>query len=334
MYLNKLKLQLANVNQDQINEIENHLKSDVQMLLQIGEDFQAKINFNVISDKIKTIMMAVTNDKDLDLAALFRDTDLLTSVKREERSIVPVVGHIPAADNTLRVTNWPFPDQLPGSPFVVGGTGSGKTLFIRDLKPDVTIRMSEPVEDIDYSEEFNTISVASFDDMLTASIVLGLLGLRVAVDSIRAIMYAIKGPATSGGIVATAYNLLTSINNVYAHYNIVCPIVINPMTKKEDVEDVYIRAAASSVGAVHMEDGKVASMQYRSAKGRRFDVDYSVSTPTDVEAWQPETVATIDMSDMDVEGREPRRMAIGIDKPNDIDDADDLDPRVAAKINL
>jgi hypothetical protein len=332
MLLSKISQVLQNITNEDVARIESHLKVDDPILVQVGEDFQAKLDFNVVSDKIKTILVAVKEGKELDLTTLFRDTNLLKKVDNDDRKIVPIVGHMPSVDQSIRVSSWPFENQLPGAIFVVGGTGSGKTIFVSGLEPDIMVRMSEPVESVDYDPNVNTISVSNLDDMLTAVIVFGLLNLRVAVDSIRSILYAIKGPASSGGVVATVYNLLTSMNNILAHYNIVCPIVINPMVKLEDVADVYNRAAASAVGAVHMEGGAVLNMQYRSSKGRRFDVEMSRSSEKD-EEWTPHTIA-VDVSDMDLVGREPRRLVIGNDTPQGIDDADDMDPRITPLIKL
>jgi hypothetical protein len=288
-------------------------------------------------------------------AALRPEDDTLWTVVSSYRSPTSVIPSFEGLPPNPRDHNWPFPQMLPGLYGIVGGTGSGKTDHVRELQPDLIIRFSEPLESVDIQTEVPIISCRDFFDVVLATLVCTASGLNVAVDSLRGLLYSLRGPATGKGIVGTVFTLFTTLNNFCAFYDAVVPVVINPMVDDKDIEHVYNRMAASMTAASWIQNSNLEKLQYRGLQHRVFFdkttlervqkgvspsdlVDVSgahfkdnVSLPSDED--ESKHHLRLDMDDLKAAGRGPLRPAVDRNLP-DADDVDDFSPRVTPPINL
>lgn len=165
---------------------------------------------------------------------------------------------------------WPEKDVLPGIIVALGDTGSGKTTYLlKDSGVDVIIRYGEPYEAVDRAP--NTVPALSVVEAISMAFLLSALGWRVAIDSLRTLVYGLEGNAMEGGMVASLFDLLTQLNNLAAEAGFVIHVAINPMLADMSKADrLFKRVAASVSGAVHIVDGSVRERTFRLASGRSW----------------------------------------------------------------
>nr|QYF49845.1 MAG: hypothetical protein 2 [Guangxi cysto-like virus 13] len=157
---------------------------------------------------------------------------------------------------------------FPGTTLVIGDTFQGKTFVTRErLDVDMIIRLTEPFEDVDLDPR--TVPVSTLHQALSIAIVCSHLGYRVAIDSLRAVVFNQSGAAMAGGISASLFSDLTTLNNLFATAGVHVVTTLNPML--DDVSKLprfYIRAGASVAAALVVEDGQITDGMVRTEKGR------------------------------------------------------------------
>lgn len=172
--------------------------------------------------------------------------------------------------------DWPVPDLMPGVTVLLGDTGSGKTFYVRNvLHPDLTLRFSEPLEPID--GENQVVTMNSLLTTLETAIVYSALGLTVAIDSLRMLVYSLSGAAMEGGMSAALFDTITTLNNLFASVGGNVAVVVNPLLSDPTKADrLFTRIAASCAGAIHLRDREVADATFRLSSGREL---HSQSAP-------------------------------------------------------
>lgn len=134
---------------------------------------------------------------------------------------------------------------LPGLLLIVGGTGAGKTRYIRrSLKTDFIIRWSEPTEDVHY--EPNVCPVNTLSQAIGGALFLSLLGHTVVIDSLRATVTAAGSKLGKGGIANELTDMFLQFNEFFASFGVQVACTLNP-----GVDDpVALGAFSAKVGAV------------------------------------------------------------------------------------
>lgn len=185
----------------------------------------------------------------------------------EFHSVTPA---LPMAD--VEATDWPVKQGLPGLTVVLGETKSGKTHYVVNvLRPDVIIRFGEPMEHVNFAD--NVCVVDSFTRVLGLAITLGLMGKTVAIDSLRKLVFGLKGSATEGGVSALVYDMVTELSNLFSSIGVSIVATVNPMVQDElKTLNVFNRLAASGVGAILISNRAVAATDLRLFDGRSFDI--------------------------------------------------------------
>lgn len=163
-------------------------------------------------------------------------------------------------------TNWPVKDSMPGGVIYMGDTKSGKTTKLRKLDCFI-VRYGEPFEDVDL-EDF-TIPAGDLIAALDTALVLSALGCNVAIDSLRLVVYALKGNPMEGGVIASLFELITQLNNFFADLGFSIGLAINPMLADESkATRLASRIEASCAGLVHIVEREVILETYRLVTGR------------------------------------------------------------------
>lgn len=173
--------------------------------------------------------------------------------------------------------NWPFPGVVPGGTAVMGEMESGKTRFVLTTSgADIVFRISEPLENID--EEDFSVPLDSYVATVCGVIAYALCDAKVAIDSLRGLMYNLQGDATEGGVKSGLYDLLTFLNNLFAEIGATVIMTINPMSSTgTKVDGIYKRVGSSLAAILLMQDGSIAKSSYRNDQGRRVPVVDSIA---------------------------------------------------------
>lgn len=171
--------------------------------------------------------------------------------------------------------DWPVKDAINGAVILLGDTGSGKSTFVKKiLDVDFILRYSEPQEDVDLDPR--SIPVSSLTMMITVSTTLAAMGLRVAVDSLRSLVYGMEGNAIEGGMSAGIYDFVSQVNNLFADIGHPVILTVNPLIGTgQDAElkseRTFNRLAALCSGAYHLDSdspGTVRARTFRLTSGR------------------------------------------------------------------
>lgn len=213
--------------------------------------------------------------------------------------------------------NWPVPEAMPGVAYVLGDTGAGKTFFLRHAKAiDFIVRFGEPFEDID----LDPISIPShsFFNAFTSAIILSILGYRVAVDSLRSLVYGLSGNPMEGGMVAALFDVCTQVNNLVADLGCSIIMSINPMLSDPTKADrLYTRIGAAAAGAIHIVDHEEKASTFRLINGRTssnlsqgLKVDSGTKDPHAADFEHQEGVGTMVPMDRVRENPQPTRTAV------------------------
>lgn len=197
-------------------------------------------------------------------------------IGEDEESSPSVLYPLYASELFHRSNDWPVDGVMNGVVVLQGGTGSGKTTRIKDvLNADVIIRYGEPSEMIDLDPR--AVPARSVSALMTMMLTLSTLGMRVAVDSLRSLLYGLKGNTTTLGISAGVYDFLTQANNAMADIGGVAVMALNPLTgegaSSEDVvQTVFSRlTSACSGGQLLGQKGEMLRSTYRLTTGRSFE---------------------------------------------------------------
>lgn len=171
--------------------------------------------------------------------------------------------------------NTPVKGIMPGVFAVMGETRSGKTTYIRDIaKPDLIIRAAEPFEPVDCGS--NVVTVRTYPQAFGLVLLGALTRTRVAIDSLRGLVFNMRGNAGEGGVSTALYELLTTLNNFSAEFGAVTFLAVNPMVgDNEKVMRLLSRFEASVAAIVFLESGKVKYGSVRTLSGRQVTTDGS-----------------------------------------------------------
>lgn len=176
----------------------------------------------------------------------------------------------------------PSPDTpvkgiMPGVFAVMGETRSGKTTYIRDIaKPDLIIRAAEPFEPVDCDS--NVVTVRTYPQAFGLVLLGALTRTRVAIDSLRGLVFNMRGNAGEGGVSTALYELLTTLNNFSAEFGAVTFLAVNPMVgDNEKVMRLLSRFEASVAAIVFLDSGKVKYGSIRTLSGRQVTTEGSTA---------------------------------------------------------
>lgn len=171
--------------------------------------------------------------------------------------------------------NNPVKGIMPGVFAVMGETRSGKTTYIRDIaKPDLIIRAAEPFEPVDWDS--NVVTVRTYPQAFGLVLLSALTKTRVAIDSLRGLVFNMRGNAGEGGVSTALYELLTTLNNFSAEFGAVTFLAVNPMVgDNEKVMRLLSRFEASVAAIVFLDAGKVKYGSIRTVLGRQVTTDGS-----------------------------------------------------------
>lgn len=177
--------------------------------------------------------------------------------------------------------DWPQVGIMPGLFPVVGETRSGKTRYIRDFaKVDLIIRAAEPFEPVDFMA--NTVQVGTYPEAIGLIVLSALAEVRVALDSLRGLVFNLKGTTGEGGVSNAIYELLTTLNNVSAEFGALTIVAVNPMVGEAKTIELMIRLEASVAAIVRVSKGQVVYGAYRDMSDQRKTyVGNGVSAPDD-----------------------------------------------------
>jgi hypothetical protein len=284
--------------------------------------FDPKVIFDAISD--------ITDSKEpvqLTVGDL-QEMDGFVRSKGDERvgSVVPSVYSFISFEEEENKLGWPHPGVLPGITVMLGDRGAGKTTYLLDkMSLDVLIRLNEPTEHVDFAT--NVISAVSVTNAITTAIFLSAMGMNVAIDSFKSLVYSLKGPALPGGMSSGVFDLMTTVNNLVANFGSHFVVTLNPMSTDVDkIHRTYDLLAASATGAMFIQSFKVTSSTFRlfdkrvsdtgafSTTGRLEEDSYELVGPKP-QVDLPETIDPLTWSSASVK------------EPND-------KPRPAGKLNF
>lgn len=220
-----------------------------------------------VSRLLNTVQEYFDNKKVVDLTVGdLQEMDFFEKLPRDslDQSMIPSVSAlIDFSDNRLE---FPYPNSLGGATVVIGAVGSGKSFYVLKTKGvDVLIRLNEPMENLDNDD--SAYPATSVTNALSVSIVLSLLGLKVAIDSFKSLVFGLEGAALTGGMSSGVFDFMTTANNVIANFGVNVLITVNPMDPLK-VQPVYDMLSASVTGAVLIENKRVFAETYRLADGR------------------------------------------------------------------
>lgn len=168
----------------------------------------------------------------------------------------------------LTGAQWPVPGIFPGIVTIVGDTGAGKTEYIdKKLGATAIVRFGEPIELVDADPR--VVPARTAGEAISIGILLDCFGHRVAIDSLRKLVYSLDGAAMEGGIVAALFDVVTALNNVVSSSGAVLMAAFNPMMADESkIGRLHQRLAASCSGSILVANGSVEDSLLRTTRGR------------------------------------------------------------------
>lgn len=169
-------------------------------------------------------------------------------------------------------------DQIAGAFMIIGMTRAGKSEYLFGQgQPDIVFRHNEPFEVYDVNSD--VVHITGFPATLLGAVVANLLGARSAIDSMRGVVSGLSGSAREGGVLNRLFPTQTGINNIFANFACVIPVVLNPMVQSVDALRTIFDDTGSSVSAmVLIDDAKVVGSEIRSWSGRLVE-------PVSQESW-------------------------------------------------
>jgi hypothetical protein len=240
------------------------ITSDLQVFSILGESFTLSIENAILN--ADTIAKA-TKAKEVDVGALLKKMApvfLLSELRARKNAAY-------APDFYVGSNDFPVSKVFPGLIPVIGGTGAGKTTYLKTkAKVDIIIRCSEPAESVDVAGA--AIGARSIDQALSLAISFSLAGYRVAIDSLRKLVYTNSGGAGTleGGISGGLYDALTTISNILVDTGVTIFAAINPLAKKDVMETLFTSVASSTAGALFIENSVATKSTFRLEDGRFF----------------------------------------------------------------
>lgn len=183
---------------------------------------------------------------------------------------VKVKGRRPVPTPVMEpeVKDWPRQGSFPGAYLLLGERGSGKTHYLRhQAQLDLLVRFGEPFEDVDIDS--GVVSARDLQEAISCVLVMGALGYRLGIDSLRTLVYGLQGAAMSGGMSSEIMPLMTTFSNLFTMYGVSCFLVINPMLSDDDkMSELFLRLASAANGAILLQRRQVTMEEFRLASGR------------------------------------------------------------------
>lgn len=236
--------------------------------------------------KIKVFVNACVQDFDKARADLKQDESTDVSYDR---------GLVSGFSNNLFYPDhkgWPFENMVPGAFWVLAERNGGKSFFVsQKIGSDFIIRISEPTEKLD--SDPRVIGFTDYRHAFAASVLLGLLGLRVSIDSLRGVVFSVRGNATTGGYSSGLFELATVLSNVVAEVGVNVVMSLNPMTGGNEtlLSELGERLESSVAGVITLKDrGQVVSKHLRALDGNRVTDSNSEGPDSDPHAMAPMAV--------------------------------------------
>jgi hypothetical protein len=227
--------------------------------------FDHKMLFDALEEYVNsadTVNLTVGDLQELDFFKRVSKEDVIN-----DNSMIPSL--YAAMGYEKNIIEWPVEKILPGITIVLGGRGAGKTSYLLNEKElDVLIRLNEPMEHVDANPE--VYQATSVTNAISVALYLSLMGLRVAIDSFKSLVYGIEGAALSGGMSAGVFDFMTTVNNLVANFGAHFVVTVNPMDS-DRVAKTYDMLAASVTGIVLIENYHDTSSTYRLIDGRVSD---------------------------------------------------------------
>lgn len=236
-------------------------------------------DFEALGKVVAMFADRLGDNKDLAVRHFWELDSLLRPLNMQEKeeddedvvaNRAPLPHHFYTTQLAHETTNWPRKDVMGGVIALLGDTRSGKTYAtFHTLNPDFVIRYSEPFEDVDLLDR--VLPASSMPSVITYCMVLAAMGFNVAVDSLRGLVYSLKGNAMEGGMVATLFDVLVQLNNLLADLGTTAVVSINPMmSDPSKIDRLFARVDASCAGAILVEDRAMTALSFRCTNGR-FD---------------------------------------------------------------
>lgn len=178
--------------------------------------------------------------------------------------------------------DWPVKGAMNGAFAVMGETESGKSRYIANTDVELIIRASEPFEQIDTSAR--SLQVRTYPQAFALVLLCALAEVKCAVDSLRSLVYNLKGGMGEGGVTNAIYELLTTVNNFSAEFGALTIFAINPMVGDVDKsERLYKKIKSSVCGIADIANGSPTKGSFRLDNGKRIDMgttETGVTFPT------------------------------------------------------
>lgn len=186
----------------------------------------------------------------------------------------------------------------PGLFIISGATGVGKSRLLRALAGRVNGVRLNVVEPYDTVEEINTLpDFQSVDEALVYAVRALKPGTLPMIDSLRSMLYELKGAAGPKGVVAVFFSVLTRVSNALAQSGFTVIATVNPMVSDPDYVTEFHQKLSSSVpgyvwltgvrGSADQETytGKI-SLRSKEATSRQ-ELDFEFNTKGEILAPEP-----------------------------------------------
>lgn len=167
--------------------------------------------------------------------------------------------------------SWPIANSMPGGFLVLAEREGGKTYYVTKVANcDVVVRVSEPTEHAD--NDPRAVGFADYRHALAAAVICSIVGLNTAIDSLRGMVFAVRGNATSGGYSSGIFEVATVVSNVFAEVGSNVILTLNPMTggNVDQLRELSGRLEASVSGVLALHNrGQELSRHIRAMDGDR-----------------------------------------------------------------
>lgn len=194
--------------------------------------------------------------------------EAITYADAVERARLLYAGYIVRSDHPS--PDWPRVGIMPGVLAIMGETKTGKSTYIKNTNVDLIIRASEPYESFD--KDPRVLQVGTFTQAFAIMVLCALGEVKCAIDSLRALIFNLKGNAGEGGVSTAIYELLTTLNNISAEFGALTIAAINPMIADEErALRLFIRIEASIAGLVEIKSGAAIKGSFRRVDGTRVE---------------------------------------------------------------
>lgn len=160
---------------------------------------------------------------------------------------------------------------------VSGGTGTGKTSFIRSLSKVIKVNRVLAVEPADSYEELSTIPMRYSADAAIAYLVQQFIRGNKALpvlDSLREPLFETDGSAADKGIINAFFTRVTKVSNALAQNGVTMLATINPLGDSPDfLKQFYLRLTSATPGYIILQsvEGPQDNLTYRGVVAMRPD---------------------------------------------------------------